>query len=115
MSQSAASANGCRISPYSRRLYLGDQLRTLRQVQERSIQQVAKDIAMDRTLLTRIETGQRRVPADVSMRIAEHLGVEQHSPRWQEFYALARDAAQSGWWESRAFEVCLGGSLYQPI
>ncbi|MFD6464116.1 helix-turn-helix domain-containing protein, partial [Streptomyces roseolus] len=70
-------------------MHLGDQLRTLRQEQDRSIQQVAKDAAMDRTLLTRIETGQRRVTADVSMKVAEHLGVEQHSPRWQEFYALA--------------------------
>ncbi|AXK89952.1 XRE family transcriptional regulator (plasmid) [Nocardia farcinica] len=91
------------MSPYSRRLHLGDRLRNLRQEQERSIQQVAKEADIDRTLLTRIETGQRRVAADVSMKVAEHLGVEQHSPLWQEFYALARDAAQSGWWEGRAF------------
>lgn len=103
MSQVSISANGYRISPYSRRLHLGDRLRSLRQVEDRSIQQVAKDAEIDRTLLTRIETGQRRVAADVSMKVAEHLGVEQHSPVWQEFYALARDAAQSGWWEGRAF------------
>ncbi|PXX53973.1 helix-turn-helix protein [Nocardia tenerifensis] len=103
MARPSSAADGYRISPYSRRLHLGDRLRTLRQEQDRSIQQVAKDAAMDRTLLTRIETGQRRVTADVSMRIVENLGVEQHSPLWQEFYALARDAAQQGWWESRAF------------
>lgn len=104
MSHVSVSTNGERISPYSRRLYLGETLRGLRQERDLSIQQVAKAVEMDRTLLTRIENGQRRVPADVSMTIAEHLGIEQHSMRWQEFYALARDAAQSGWWESRAFK-----------
>ncbi|WP_231390439.1 helix-turn-helix transcriptional regulator [Nocardia sp. CNY236] len=103
MSHAAISANGDRLSPYSRRLHLGDRLRTLRQEQDRSIQQVAKAADIDRTLLTRIETAQRRVTADVIMTVAEHLGVEQHSPLWQEFYALARDAGQAGWWESRAF------------
>ncbi|WP_280404545.1 helix-turn-helix domain-containing protein [Nocardia brasiliensis] len=103
MSQEIASTDDARISPYSRRLHLGESLRNLRQERDLSIQQVATPLKMDRTLLTRVETGQRRVAADVSMKIAEHLGVEQHSTRWQEYYALARDAAQTGWWESRAF------------
>ncbi|MBF6216226.1 MULTISPECIES: helix-turn-helix domain-containing protein [Nocardia] len=103
MSQGTLSSTGERVSPYSRRLHLGDALRRLRQERDLSIQQVAKEVGMDRTLLTRIETGQRRVAADVSMTIAEYLGIEQHSSTWQTFYALARDAAQSGWWESRAF------------
>ncbi|MRH92880.1 helix-turn-helix domain-containing protein [Nocardia sp. SYP-A9097] len=101
VSQVTGAATSERFSPYSRRLHLGDSLRRLRQEEAGgpSTLQVAKAIGMDRTLLTRIETGQRRVAADVSMTIVEHLGVTQHSPRWQEFYALARDAAQSGWWE----------------
>ncbi len=106
MSHGSASASE-RISPYSRRLHLGEELRRLRQEaepKELSIQQVASAVGMDRTLLTRIENGQRRVAADVSMKIAEHLGVEQYSPCWQKFYQLARDAAQSGWWESKAFK-----------
>ncbi|WP_157129212.1 helix-turn-helix domain-containing protein, partial [Nocardia amamiensis] len=70
MSQGSVVANGDRVSPYSRRLHLGDALRGLRQDQDLSIQQVAKDVGMDRTLLTRIETGQRRVAADVSMTVA---------------------------------------------
>lgn len=104
MPQASTPTRTERFSPYSRRLHLGDALRQLRQDQDSSIQQVAKTMGMDRTLLTRIETGQRRVAADVSISIAEHLGIEQHSARWQEFYALARDAAQSGWWEGRAFK-----------
>lgn len=108
MAQNSVSVTGERFSPYSRRLHLGDELRQLRQDQDLSIQQAAKALGMDRTLLTRIETGQRRVAADVSMTVAEHLGVEQHSAKWQEFYALARDAAQTGWWESRAFKGLSG-------
>ncbi|MFF0489773.1 helix-turn-helix domain-containing protein [Nocardia sp. NPDC004068] len=108
MPQNLTSANDGRISPYSRRLHLGEKLRNLRQERNLSIQQVAGHVDIDRTLLTRIETAQRRVAADVSMRVAEHLGVEQHSPLWQEIYALARDAAQTGWWEGRAFRGLSG-------
>lgn len=104
MSPGSVPADGQRFSPCSRRLHLGEALRGIRQELDLSIHQVAKEVGMDRTLLTRIETGQRRVTADVSMRVVEHLGVEQHSVRWQWFYALARDASRAGWWESRAYK-----------
>ncbi|MEV0299076.1 helix-turn-helix transcriptional regulator [Nocardia sp. NPDC050710] len=101
----STSANGERISPYSRRLHLGDGLRRLRQEPtDRSIAEIARAVGIDRTLLNRIENGQRRVPADQTMKIVEHLGVEQHSTQWQEYYALARDATVSGWWENKAFK-----------
>lgn len=109
MSAKTNASAGVRFSPYSRRLHLGVQLRQLRLERDMSIHQAAKTLGMDRTLLTRIETGQRRVSADVSIRIAEYLGIEQHSTEWQRLYALARDAAQSGWWDSRAFKGLSAG------
>lgn len=92
-----------RFSPLSRRLHLGDELRLLRQEQDKSIHDAAKDAGVDRTLLTRIETGQRRVKPDQIMKVVESLGITQHTEQWQVFYALARDSDTSGWWESRAF------------
>ncbi len=104
MSRTPMAPPTARVSPQSRRLRLGDQLREMRQESGRVIQDVARGAGIDRTLLTRIETGQRRVRPDQIMKIVESMGVEQYTERWQELYALARDADTSGWWEGPAFK-----------
>lgn len=92
------------ISPYSRRLHLGDELRILRQEQDLTLSQLSTKIKIDRTLLTRIETGQRRVGSDQVMLIVESLGVQRHSEQWQQLYEIARDSDTSGWWNGRPFK-----------
>jgi len=103
MAPVVSSARPIPFSPLSRRLCLGDELRRLRQEQGFTTGKAAGLVPIDRTLLTRIETGQRRVKVDQVMSIVEALGVGRDHGRWQEFHELARDADTTGWWETAAF------------
>jgi transcriptional regulator with XRE-family HTH domain len=85
------------ISPYVRRLRLGDELRAMRTAARLTHEQVAKRIGVSRAQVSRLENGHAADQADV-MKILDALGIE--GERWTTVMTVAREAGEKGWWES---------------
>jgi transcriptional regulator with XRE-family HTH domain len=85
------------ISPYVRRLRLGDELRGMRTAAGLTHEQVARRIGVSRAQVSRLENGHVVDLADV-MKILEALGVD--GDRWTQVVTIAREAGEKGWWES---------------
>jgi transcriptional regulator with XRE-family HTH domain len=84
-------------SPYVRRLRLGMELQALRDERNWTQARVARVIGKTRQELSKMEHGLTANPTDV-LNLLEALGVDDE--RWTELTAIARDAAQPGWWDS---------------
>jgi transcriptional regulator with XRE-family HTH domain len=85
------------ISPYVRRLRLGSEIRTLRAGAGLTAVQLAKQIGRSRSDISRLENGHVVDQADV-LKILDAVGVD--GERWTEIMTIAREASESGWWES---------------
>jgi transcriptional regulator with XRE-family HTH domain len=85
------------ISPYVRRLRLGEELRSLRAGVGLTQDQLAKKIGKSRVDISRLESGHTVDQADVIM-ILDALGVD--GERWTRVVTIAREAGEKGWWES---------------
>jgi transcriptional regulator with XRE-family HTH domain len=84
-------------SPYVRRLRLGMELQALRDERNWTQARVARMIGKTRQELSKMEHGLTVNPADV-LNLLDVLGVDDE--RWTKLTAIARDAAESGWWDS---------------
>jgi transcriptional regulator with XRE-family HTH domain len=85
------------ISPYVRRLRLGDELRAMRTAAGLTHDQVAKRIGVSRAQVSRLENGHAVDQGEV-MKILDALGVD--GDRWTLVMTVAREAGEKGWWES---------------
>lgn len=86
------------ISPYVRRLRLGQELKTLRTAAGITHEKLAAQVTPSRQQISRLELGQAAPDLNDIMQILEVLGVE--GERWTEIMMIAREAAERGWWES---------------
>lgn len=85
------------ISPYVRRLRLGEELRAMRAEAGLTAVQLGKRIGRSRADISRLENGHVVDQADV-MRILDELGID--GDRWTQIMTIAREAGEKGWWES---------------
>ena len=91
------------ISPHVRRLRLGRELLARRQAAGLSSEQVGRATGLHRTSITRLENGQIRPDPNHVMKILDCLGVAGED--WTLIVGIAREAAERGWWESRAEQM----------
>ena len=85
------------ISPYVRRLRLADEVRSLRQDAALTQEQLGRRIGKSRADISRLESGHTVDLADV-LGILEALEVG--GERWTQIMTIAREASETGWWES---------------
>ncbi len=85
------------VSPYVRRLRLAAEIRALRAGAKLTAAELGKRIGRSRADISRLETGALVVQADV-LKILDVLGVD--GDRWTQIMTIAREAAETGWWES---------------
>ena len=85
------------ISPYVRRLRLGSELRVLRAEAGLTAAQLAKQIGRSRADISRLENGHVVDQADV-LKILDVVSVD--GERWTKIMTIAREASETGWWES---------------
>jgi transcriptional regulator with XRE-family HTH domain len=85
------------ISPYVRKLRLGDELRALRTAAGLTHEQVGKRIGVSRAQVSRLENGHAVDQADV-MKILDALGAD--GDTWTRVMTITREAGEKGWWES---------------
>jgi transcriptional regulator with XRE-family HTH domain len=85
------------ISPYVRRLRLASEIRALRAETGLTAAQLAKQIGRSRADISRLENGHVVDQADV-LKILDAAGVD--GDRWTTIMTIAREASESGWWES---------------
>ena len=85
------------ISPYVRRLRLGEEVRALRAAAGLTADQLGKRIGRSRADISRLENGHVVDQADV-IGILDVLGVD--GERWTQVVTIAREAGEKGWWES---------------
>ena len=77
-------------TPHTENAKFGEALRKLRKTVDMSIEDLAKSVGVDQTLLGRIETGARRPPElNTLMRMASALGIPQGSDEFEELWRLA--------------------------
>ncbi|MCD0448323.1 helix-turn-helix transcriptional regulator [Actinocorallia sp. API 0066] len=90
------------ISPFVRRLRLGNELKTLRLARDLTLEKLATQVDPTRQQMSRYELG--HVPPDLDdiMQMLEALGVGIDDPRWEEIMTIAREAAERGWWEGNS-------------
>jgi transcriptional regulator with XRE-family HTH domain len=85
------------ISPYVRRLRLAAEIRALRAEAGLTAVQLAKRIGRSRADISRLENGHVIEQSDV-LNILDACGVD--GDRWTRIVTIAREASESGWWES---------------
>lgn len=102
------------ISPYVRRQRLAVELRELREAVPLTHAELAKRIGQSRMKITRLENGHViRDGQAVVMKIIDSLGVT--GERWTEIMAVARDAAERGWWSSYGAAMGARQALYADL
>lgn len=89
------------ISPQVRRLRLGRELLALRRAAELTTEQLGKRSGLGRIAITRLETAVRRPDLAQVLKVLDALEVT--GDHWNQLVAIARDAAEKGWWEQRAY------------
>jgi transcriptional regulator with XRE-family HTH domain len=92
-------------SPLVRRLRLGAALRDLRKAAGNiSAEELGKRLGWSRIIVTRLESDDERKP-DVGkvMSYLEACGVDEADERYRTLVRVARDAAETGWWEARPY------------
>jgi len=90
-------------SPTVRRRRLTAQLRRLREVSGKTIDEVAQSIGMSKSALSRIENGVVGVKLPVLRALLGEYGVAGEQVKLLE--QLAREAGQRGWWQVGAGEI----------
>jgi transcriptional regulator with XRE-family HTH domain len=85
------------ISPYVRRLRLAAEIIALRAEAGLTAADLAKRIGRSRADISRLENGHVVDQADV-LNILDVCGVD--GDRWTKIVTIAREASESGWWES---------------
>jgi transcriptional regulator with XRE-family HTH domain len=85
------------ISPYVRRLRLASEIIALRAEAGLTAADLAKRIGRSRADISRLENGHVIDQADV-IKILDVCGVD--GDRWTTIMTIAREAGESGWWES---------------
>ncbi|MEU5943582.1 helix-turn-helix transcriptional regulator [Micromonospora sp. NPDC047548] len=82
------------VSPLARRIRLGAAVRRLRG--NRPAAEVAKAAGVDRTVVSKVEAGDRRASLDTILRLLDALLVEPEEAR--ELLTVARTGTATGWW-----------------
>lgn len=89
------------ISPYVRRLRLGEELRRRRG--KMTTEQLGKKSGVSRQQISRLENGHIPPDMDDILRILDALGVD--GDDWTMLTTIAREAGERGWWESIAKNI----------
>jgi transcriptional regulator with XRE-family HTH domain len=91
------------ISPYARRTRLANCLRRLRDEAGLSGTQLAVKAGVDRTMVSKLETGDRRPNLNTVLKLLDALPVAETDGRYRTIVRIARDAAERGWWETTEY------------
>ena len=86
-------------SPTLRRRELGARLRTLRQDQGLTVEQVAEHLLCSPSKVSRMETGQRGATQRDVRDLCALYGITSEDER-ERLMSLARESKQQGWWQS---------------
>lgn len=90
------------VSPLARRIRLGAEIRALRG--ETTATEIARKARLDRTVISKVESGERRASLDTILRILDALPIERGGREYQELLAVARDGLERGWWQDAEYE-----------
>jgi transcriptional regulator with XRE-family HTH domain len=101
------------ISTHVRRLRLAQELSSLRDQAAISSQELADDVGLPRTTVSRLENGRMRPDPDDVMQILERLGVQ--GDAWKALMIVAREASERGWWESSVGAMGRRQALYANL
>ncbi|MEH1124730.1 helix-turn-helix domain-containing protein [Micromonospora sp. CPCC 206061] len=101
------------ISPYVRRLRLAAELAALRRACDLSAEKLARAVGLPRTTISRLENARLRPDINDVIKILDQLGVT--GEKWTQLLAIAREAAERGWWESFADEMGPRQALYANL
>lgn len=86
-------------SPYVRRWRLATELRSLRDAAGMTHPQLGAAIKRPRQAISKLESG-KWIPKQAELiKILEALNIDSASEKFDEVLAIARDAAEKGWWE----------------
>ncbi|MGH3240284.1 MAG: helix-turn-helix domain-containing protein [Spirillospora sp.] len=85
-------------SPFVRRRRLGIEIRTLRELNGMTADDLARRIYRSRMTISKLENGRCRPDVADVMKIMNILGVT--GEKWTEILRIAGDAAERGWWDT---------------
>ncbi|MFI7608731.1 helix-turn-helix domain-containing protein [Micromonospora sp. NPDC049366] len=87
------------VSPLARRMRLGAEIRRLRG--ETSAAELARRAGLDRTVVSKVEAGERRTSLDTILYLLDALGVEPEEHRV--LLDVARTGTEQGWWNGKRY------------
>lgn len=90
------------VSPLARRIRLGATIRELRG--EMTAADVARRAGLDRTVVSKVEAGERRAGLDTILKILDALPIGEGSTEYRALQRVARDGLERGWWQDPDFE-----------
>lgn len=86
--------------PSIRARRLGALLRKLRVERDLALKEVAPQVQIDHTWLSRIEMGQRRPKWPLVAALLDTYGIEKSDPLYKDLVDLAKQLPKKGWWHS---------------
>jgi transcriptional regulator with XRE-family HTH domain len=89
------------VSPYARRIQIGAAIRELRG--KTTTAEVARLAGLERSVVTKVETGERRAGLDTILKILDVLPIRQHGRDYQALQRIAREGLEHGWWQEPEF------------
>jgi len=101
------------ISPLVRRMRLGMELRALRKKAGLTHEQLARKVGQARMKFSRLENG--RIRPDVGDIIKVLDAFEVDGVEWTKLVAIARDAADQGWWHRIAEQMGTRQAMYADL
>ncbi|MEV6370162.1 Scr1 family TA system antitoxin-like transcriptional regulator [Micromonospora musae] len=87
------------VSPLARRMRLGAAVRRLRG--DTSASELARRAGLDRTVVSKVEAGERRTSLDTVLRLLDVLSIEQDE--YQQLLNVARSGTETGWWNGSRY------------
>ncbi|GAB3812663.1 Scr1 family TA system antitoxin-like transcriptional regulator [Micromonospora zhanjiangensis] len=85
------------VSPFARRVRLGAAIRQLRGTSTTTA--VARAAGIDRTVVSKIEAGERRAGLDTILKVLDVLPIGESSRQYRTLQRVARDGLARGWWD----------------
>lgn len=101
------------ISPFVRRLRLAAEVVRLRDEHGYSAHQLAEQIEISKTSLSRLENGRVSPDLGVIMKILELFHVNEQ--RWEQIIGIARDAQARGWWTRHTDQMGVRQALHADL
>lgn len=89
------------VSPLARRIRLGVEIRALRGTHTAA--EIARKAGLDRSVVSKIEAGDRRAGLDTVLQILDVLPLEPAGTEYRQLQQVARDALRRGWWDDSEY------------